>query len=279
MIAHTGLAGHLVTAVAAVAAVAVYGWAWLHDRDARNGRLVAWCLGVLTLAGATTPPVEALAERTFTGHMVQHLAMIVLAAPLLVVARPVEVLGAAARRRRHRPGPVERRVARVWRRHGAVLAPLAFAAVLVLTHLTAVYDVALTDRRVHELEHLGYAGAAIALWAAVRGAGTQRAFGRVAAVFAVIACTAFVGVVLISAGAPLVPTYEARLGAADALADQRRAAALMWVAGMLTTLPLLLLAVWRWADAEERAARRREALADSARPLPPRRPQPASRGG
>jgi putative membrane protein len=234
---------------------------------------------VLLLAGATTPTVESLAERSFTGHMVQHLTMIVLAAPLLVISRPVEVLGSAGRRRRHRPGPVRRRMAQVWRRRGAVLAPLAFAAVLVLTHLTAVYDVALTNRWVHEAEHVAYAGAAIALWAAVRGTGTHRAFGRIAAVFAVIACTAFVGVVLISAGAALVPTYEARLGATEALADQRRAAALMWVTGMLTTLPLLLLAVWRWADAEERAARRSEALADGTRPVPPRRRQPASSAG
>ncbi len=278
MIAHASLAGHLVTVVAALGAVAVYGWAWLRAPDARTARLVAWSIGVLVLAGATAPAMESLAARTFTGHMVQHLTMIVVAAPLVVIARPVEVLGSAVRGRRHRPGPVGRRAARVWRRRGAVLAPLAFGAVLVLTHLTAVYDVALTNRWVHEAEHVAYAGAAIALWAAVRTAGTHRAFGRIAAVFAVIACTAFVGVVLISAGAPLVPTYEARLGAAEALADQRRAAALMWVAGMLTTLPLLLLAVWRWADAEERAARRSEALADSARQVPPRRRAVSSAG-
>ena len=38
----------------------------------------------------------------------------------------------------------------------------------------------------------------------------------------------------------------------------------MWVTGMLTTLPLLVLAVWRWASTEERIARRAEALADAA---------------
>ena len=38
----------------------------------------------------------------------------------------------------------------------------------------------------------------------------------------------------------------------------------MWVTGLLTTLPLLVAAVWRWASAEEQMARRAEALADSA---------------
>ena len=48
----------------------------------------------------------------------------------------------------------------------------------------------------------------------------------------------------------------------------------MWVTGMLTTLPLLVLAVWRWAATEERVARRAEALADAATDLrtPRRRP-------
>ena len=51
-----------------------------------------------------------------------------------------------------------------------------------------------------------------------------------------------------------MPTYEARLGAAAAVDDQRNTAAIMWVSGMLTTLPLLVAAVWRWAS--NQAARR-----------------------
>ena len=86
--------------------------------------------------------------------------------------------------------------------------------------------------------------------------------------FGVIAGGALLGMILLSATAPLMPTYEARLGAARALDDQRAAAALMWVTGMLTTLPLLVLAVWRWASTEERIARRAEALADAATPSP-----------
>ena len=41
----------------------------------------------------------------------------------------------------------------------------------------------------------------------------------------------------------------------------------MWVTGMLTTLPMLVVAVWRWAATEERVARRAEALADAATDL------------
>ena len=86
--------------------------------------------------------------------------------------------------------------------------------------------------------------------------------------FGVIAGGALLGMILLSATAPLMPTYEARLGAEAALDDQRAAAAIMWVTGMLTTLPLLVLAVWRWAATEERIARRAEALADAATHAP-----------
>ena len=69
--------------------------------------------------------------------------------------------------------------------------------------------------------------------------------------------------ILMAASEPLMPTYEARLGTADALSDQRSAAALMWVAGMLTTLPLLVVAVWRWAAREDRLVRQAEAMLDA----------------
>jgi cytochrome c oxidase assembly factor CtaG len=84
---------------------------------------------------------------------------------------------------------------------------------------------------------------------------------RIGAALGVTAAGALLAMILLAAPEPLVDTYAARLGP-GALDDQRRAAALMWVSGMLTTVPLLLLAAWRWAAAEERAARRAESLTD-----------------
>jgi putative membrane protein len=66
---------------------------------------------------------------------------------------------------------------------------------------------------------------------------------------------------------PLMPTYTARLGAGRALADQRAAASIMWVGGMISTLPLVVVAFWRWASTEDRIARRAEALSDRPRPV------------
>jgi putative membrane protein len=81
---------------------------------------------------------------------------------------------------------------------------------------------------------------------------------RVGAVFGVIGGSALLGVILLSATAPLISTYALELGVEAALDDQRAAASLMWVGGMAITLPLLMVSVWRWAAAEERVAVRSE---------------------
>jgi len=275
VLAHSQPVEHAVIVVVAASAVAWYGVGWLRMRDRRYPALVAWAGGVATVAVATSPALERYAAQSFTGHMVQHLLLIVVAAPLLVVARPLRTMmltvahsvslpvsqPAGAHDGAARMGAVRRlarHVRRGWRRRAGVLAAAAFVGTLVLTHLTVVYDLALRNRVVHDVEHVAYLASAVALWATATAAGRRGGAARMAMVFAVIAGSAFVGVVLLSARAPLVPTYADRLGSAAALDDQRAAASLMWVGGMAVTLPLLFTAVWRWAAAEERVAEQLE---------------------
>jgi putative membrane protein len=273
MIAHAGIADHVVFVFGSTAAVSIYGAAWFRVQNSRNIRLLCWVVGVLWLVAATSPWMETLASETFTGHMVQHLLLIVVAAPLLVLAEPVRTMQEAwpALRRSSR---TERAAANSWRRAAPIVAPVLFLTVLFLTHLTGIYDAALGNRFLHDAEHVAYALTAVLLWVAVRGAGTSAAVGRVGSAFAVIAGSAMLGIVLLSASTPLFSTYLDRLGPAAALDDQRVAASLMWVGGMATTLPLLLVAVWRWASAEERIAARAEQLeVDGSAPGGPPRSQ------
>lgn len=88
MLAHTGLDHTAIGAIAAVI-VAVYGLAWLRTAHPSSWRLWSWIGGVALVVSASLPFMEKLAERTFAGHMVQHLIVIILAAPLLVIARPL----------------------------------------------------------------------------------------------------------------------------------------------------------------------------------------------
>ncbi len=252
MIAHASVVEHVIVLIGGLVAIGVYGAAWVRTRGP-NWRLASWCGGVGMVLIATSPPIEALALERFSGHMIQHLLMIVVAAPLLVLAAPVTTVLMAWPSLR-RTSPTERQVAGWWHRWAPIVAPVSFIVVLFVTHLTGIYDLALDNRLVHDLEHIAYLASAVALWAAVRGVGRAAAVTRVGSVFAVIAGTAMLGIVLLTASAPLVPTYAEQLGDAAAVDDQRVAASIMWVSGMAMTLPLLLLAVWRWATTEERIA-------------------------
>ena len=164
--------------------------------------------------------MERLAAETFAGHMVQHLVVIIGAAPLLVLARPVHTLLPARWIPTTRTGRI---IGAVWHRYAAIAGPVLFVAVLFATHLTSIYDRALDDRLLHELEHAAYLLAASAMWSAVLGVGRSTAVARIGGVFGVIAGSAFLGVILLAATEPLMPTYAARLGAERALDDQRTA--------------------------------------------------------
>ena len=259
MIAHTSIAEHALLALGSIAAFSVYGVAWFRQGVRSSLRLLFWVTGILTLLAATSPWMETLASETFTGHMVQHLVLIVLAAPLLVFAEPVKTIQGEWPTLRW-SSRNERALANRWRRIAPILAPVLFLAVLFLTHLTGIYDAALNNRFLHDAEHVAYLMTAMLLWVAVRGAGTSAAAARVGTAFAVIAGSAMLGIVLLSASTPLFDTYAEKLGSEAALDDQHVAASLMWVGGMATTLPLLLIAVWRWASAEERIADHAERL-------------------
>lgn len=265
MIAHAGVVEHVTLIALAAAATIVYWWAW--DRDGARSmlRLSAWAGAVASLLVATSPTLESIAERSFTGHMVQHLLLIAVAAPLVAFAEPVDTVRRGVQRSGHRVRVTdgERRLGRWWRRTGPLVAPILFVVTLFVTHLTSIYDRALEVRAIHDVEHFAYLGSAVLLWTVVRGVGRIDAVQRIGSVFAVIAGSALLGVVLLSANAPLVATYDARLGTAEALSDQRAAASLMWVGGMAVSLPLLVIAFWRWASTEDRIAHRREQLSDA----------------
>ena len=258
VVAHSGV-DHLGYLALGAAGTGLYVIAWNGLTPRSRWRLAAWLTGVVALLVASSPPVERAAERSFTGHMVQHLIMIIVAAPALVVSHPV----AAALRSGLVPASRSgRRLGAAWLRVAPAAGPALLIAVLYITHLTAVYDRALGNRWIHDAEHAGYLIAAVATWSALLAARRASAPARVAGVFAIIGATAMLSMIMMSADTPLVPGYATLLGTAEALDDQQTAAAMMWVTGMATTLPLLVASVWRWAATEERIARRQEAILD-----------------
>lgn len=262
LFAHSAPIQHGVVIAICLTGTVAYAVRWSSDPGRRRSGLVCWALAVGGILVATMPAIEAGAERSFTAHMVQHLLLIAVVAPALVIALE------PATTRWWRSGPRVRKALRLLDRPWASsVAASMFVGTLIVTHLTGIYDAALGSQVVHEAEHLAYLTTAMVLWWTLRAGATRRdiaaPFGRIAASLGVIAGTAVLGLVLVTADAPLISTYIAQQGVEDALADQRRAAALMWVGGMLTTLPLLVLAFWRWASYEESTTRRAEQLLEA----------------
>jgi putative membrane protein len=200
--------------------------------------MIALAAAIVVLVTALGPWTDAAADRTLTAHMLQHVALTMAVAPLLVLGSG-RVLRA-----------LPRRVGRVLVRLGhPIFGWGAFAVVAVGTHFTGFYDYALEHQWAHGLEHGLYLGSAVWFWWPVLG---RRWRGAVPYLLTAMPVQAAVGVVLLSSDKPFYDHYPS-------VADQHRGAALMWLLGSLVMAAALVWAAWDWLRAEERRAVAREA--------------------
>jgi putative membrane protein len=224
-------------------------------------RTAAFAGGVAAIFVALVSPVDRLSERYFSVHMGQHELLMLVAAPLLVLARPlVPFLAALPGRWQPRAVAAARStpVAGAWTFLTAPLvAILLHAVVRWVWHLPLLFEAALANRGIHAIQHLLFlATAGLFWWSIVNGRYGRAGYGvAVLAVFATAAHTGLLGALLALAPAPLYRSYARALGPA-ALADQQLAGLVMWVlAGTLLTLvALALFAAWMGESA--RRARR-----------------------
>ena len=119
---------------------------------------------------------------------------------------------------------------------GPVFTTALFAVVIVATSIPAVFDLTLESDLVHVAEHALYLVAAVLVWAPLIGAdplpSRLGARGRCWCVVACMVPMAMVAAWLLAASAPLYPPYEAALGTAGALHDQRLAGLIMLAAAV-----------------------------------------------
>lgn len=204
--------------------------------------------GIAALGVALAPPVETLSSALASAHMGQHLLLIAVAPPLLVLgtrrgallrALPVRLRPLVGRWRRSLAGRAGAWVAG----QAAVLAAL-HVLVLWTWHAGAVYDAALAQPLLHLLEHATFLGTALLAWAALLDARPRPAIGaRVLVLFGLSAQSALLGLLLTFAPTPWYAGYADATAAygLSRVADQQLAGVLMWVPG---GVPYLVLALW-----------------------------------
>ena len=241
--------------------------AWVYVRGVRRTRgwprSRSWCagLGLAALFVAASGPPAVYEGSLFWAHMVQHLLVALVAAPLLAFSAPLAlVLRAGSARARNallrvvHAGPV-----RILTH--PVASWSALGAVMWLTHYSPLYDAALEDDLLHGFEHALYLGAALLFWAPVAGLDPTRRVApplRVAYLLAAIPVQSFLGLAVYSAEAPLYGHYatlERDWGPAP-LDDQQLAGAVMWIGGDVLLLAWTGVAAAAWLRAEERAGKR-----------------------
>jgi putative membrane protein len=256
------------------------GWFWLVRRiDRRHphnpvpaGRTVAFLAGLLVIAIALQSGIERYDTTLFSIHMVQHLLLMLIAPPLLLLGAPVtQVLrGASPWLRRRVLLPVLHSAPLVFLSH-PVTAWLVFTLVLWGTHFSPVFDVALENPPVHQLEHVLYLVAALLFWFPVVGAdpGPRRLGYPARALYLLLQMppSSFLAMAILFTDAPLYQHY-ATLGSpygVSALADQQSAAGIMWVVSDVTLIAAILVVVGSWMRHEERRTAEGEARVDAER--------------
>jgi putative membrane protein len=225
-----------VLAAELLAAAAVYVRAARRVRRWPLWRSAAFVGGLVALAVALMA-LDAAADRTLVGHMVQHLVLVYAAAPLLVLGSPI-ALGLRA------CGRPARRLLRARALAHPLVGWSALPAAMAVTHFTGAYDLALRDPPLHIAEHALYLAAAALFWRPVIGADPvpQRPglAGRLLYLMLAAGPLALVGVAM---QASAHPWYDAYAGP-GALADQHDAGAVMWVGGGLALAAATMTVAW-----------------------------------
>jgi putative membrane protein len=232
---------------------------------ARRWRTMAFAAGLATIVVALASPLDGLADKLQWAHMLQHVLLLLVAPPLLALARPWN------RMWRGLPLGLRRSVAREvtrgrWSSHlrraarvlgDPVLSWLVFSVTLAFWHVPFAYDATLRSSLVHALEHGLFFGTGLLFWTRVIDSPPWRSPlpDGARAVYVVSAMVAgwLLALVLAVSSSPLYTPYAAeasRPGGISALADQQLAAGVMWVPGSIPFTIAIIAIVYRWLEPE-----------------------------
>jgi putative membrane protein len=243
---------------------------WLGGRGRRGRteplRVVAFVGGLATIVLALDSPIDGYADQLFWMHMVQHVLLLTVAPPLIVLGRPWPRMWRAL------PLQFRTRVGRGLVRSG-VAAPLRalarplpafllFNGTIVVWHLPVLYNATLSSGAVHQLEHATFFFTGLLFWARVIDPGPLRPRLewplRIACVAGAMTVSFAVALVLVLAPHPLIAHYTTiahRPGGISALDDQQIAGGVMWVPGSIAYTLAALIGFYRWLEPENQTPR------------------------
>jgi putative membrane protein len=206
-------------------------------------RRVALALGLVSLVAALVMP---LTHKLFAAHMAQHVLLLAVAPPLVVLSSPWTRLWQLLPRALTHP----------------LVAWTLFNVTMVVWHVPVLYDLALRSGALHVLEHGLFFATGLLFWSAAFDSARLASWWRIAYLTTGMLVGWLIALVLAFATSPLYSTYAAlphRPWGLSELADQQVAAGVMWVPGSLAYTVAIIVFFYRWLGPAP--ARRRLGLA------------------
>jgi cytochrome c oxidase assembly factor CtaG len=251
----------IVVAGVAVTALAYVRGAWrMRGRSDMNpaAHVGSFAAGLAAVVAALVSPVTRAAAGALTAHMVQHLLLVMVAAPLLVLARPALPLWVgltpAIRRLLHRASRLRAMRALGWWLTAPLVAWLVHVSVLWSWHAPGPYDAAVHHPAIHALEHATFLGTALLWWWVAVQPARRRRLSRGADVLFVLGGwvqSGALGALLTFATSPIYPAYAGP----GALRDQQIAGLVMWIPAGVVYLVAAAVMFVEWLRRTEEQAR------------------------
>jgi cytochrome c oxidase assembly factor CtaG len=214
---------------------------------------VCLAAGVTVAVVAVSPPLDAVADGSLSAHMVQHLALTMLAAPLIALGAPVATALRLAPPAWRRPAVRALHGRALSLAGGALIAWLAYAAAIWVFHFSRLFDEAAANEWLHAAEHLTFLVTAVLFWRPAVGRDPLvrlPPLRRILYLMAAMPAMDVVGVWLMSSRGVEYPAYGTAPGA---LAAQHEAGMIM-LAGSYPLAVAALLTAWSWIASEQRRA-------------------------
>jgi len=214
-------------------------------------RVTAYLSGVAIIFLSLNGPLHDLSDNyLLSAHMVQHLLLMMIMPPLLLIGTPAWLLRPILRRR----GMMS--IARVLSHPATAFA--VYNTVLIGWHLPAAYNWALENHAIHIVQHLMFMVVATMMWWPVVNPVPE--LTRLSSPLQLLYLFAFgipmsiVSAFVTMANDVLYPWYDLapRLFGLTALDDQKLGGAIMWVPGMFVYWTAVTIVFLRWSSREDR---------------------------
>ncbi len=211
--------------------------------------VIAFGSGIFLLVVALISPLDSLSEYLFSAHMLQHMLLLYIVPPLLLVGMPAWLLRPALQYR-----GVKRSLEILT---GPVPAIILFNAVLVVWHMPGAWDDALLNPTVHALEHVCMLGAGLVAWwpifSPLPEVPRMSYPGQMLYLFIQSLVPAIVGAFMTFSSIVIYPVYAEtpKLWGLTPLVDQQIAGLLMKMLGTLFLWVLVTIRFFQWFNREE----------------------------